>query len=126
LAGLSKTNPAMAAVMAALMFSMAGIPPMAGFWGKFYVFMAAVNAGLYTLAIVGLLTSVVSAFYYLRIIKVMYFDEAGEAFDRSGSAALSLVMVLSTLVVLVFTFVPAPLINSAKAAAQVLFPAAAG
>jgi NADH-quinone oxidoreductase subunit N len=124
LAGLSKTSPAMAAVMAALMFSMAGIPPMAGFWGKFYVFMAAVNAGLYSLAIIGMLTSVVSAFYYLRIIKIMYFDEAGEAFDRSGSAALSVVMAVSTVVVLVFTFVPAPLINSAKAAALVLFPAA--
>lgn len=124
LAGLSKTNPAMAAVMATLMFSMAGIPPMAGFWGKFYVFMAAVNAGLYTLAVVGMLTSVVSAFYYIRIVKVMYFDEAGEAFDRAGSSALTLVMALSTLVVLAFTFVPAPLINSAKAAALVLFPAA--
>ncbi|MCR6631766.1 MAG: NADH-quinone oxidoreductase subunit NuoN [Magnetospirillum sp.] len=124
LAGLSKTNPAMAAVMAALMFSMAGIPPMAGFWGKFYVFMAAVNAGLYTLAIIGMLTSVVSAFYYIRIVKVMYFDEAGEAFDRAGSGALSLVMAVSTVVVLVFSFVPAPLINSAKAAALVLFPAA--
>lgn len=126
LAGLSKTNPAMAAAMAALMFSMAGIPPMAGFWGKFYVFMAAVDAGLYTLAIVGMLTSVVSAFYYLRIIKVMYFDEAGEAFDRSGSTALSLVMAVSTLVVLVFTFLPGPLVNTAKAAALVLFPAVAG
>ena len=126
LAGLSKTNPAMAAVMAALMFSMAGIPPMAGFWGKFYVFMAAINSGLYVLAIVGLLTSVVSAFYYIRIVKVMYFDEAGEAFDRAGSSALSTVMAVSTLVVLVFTFLPAPLVNSAKAAALVLFPAAAG
>ncbi len=126
LAGLSKTNPAMAAVMAALMFSMAGIPPMAGFWGKFYVFMAAINSGLYVLAIVGLLTSVVSAFYYIRIVKVMYFDEAGEAFDRAGSTALSTVMAVSTLVVLVFTFLPAPLVNSAKAAALVLFPAAAG
>lgn len=124
LAGLSKTHPAMAAVMAVLMFSMAGIPPMAGFWGKFYVFMAAVNAGLYSLAIIGLLTSVVSAFYYLRIIKIMYFDEAGEAFERNTSGALSLVMVVSTLVVLVFTFVPGPLLNTAKAAALVLFPAA--
>jgi len=124
LAGLSKTHPAMAAVMAALMFSMAGIPPLAGFWGKFYVFMAAVNAGLYSLAIIGLLTSVVSAFYYLRIIKIMYFDEAGEAFERNTSRALSMVMAISTVVVMVFTFVPGPLLNTAKAAALVLLPAA--
>ncbi len=126
LAGLSKTSPAMALAMSALMFSMAGIPPLAGFWGKFYVFKAAVDAGLFGLAIIGMLTSVVSAFYYLRIIKIMYFDEAVEPFDRPGSAALSMVMVVSTLVVLVFTFLPGPLLNSAKAAASVLFPAVAG
>ncbi len=126
LAGLSKTSPAMALVMAALMFSMAGIPPLAGFWGKFYVFKAAVDAGLITLAVIGVLTSVVSAFYYLRIIKVMYFDDAAEAFDRAGSGALSFVMMASLAVVLVLTFVPGPLLNTARAAALVLFPAAAG
>jgi NADH-quinone oxidoreductase subunit N len=124
LAGLSKTHPFMAAVMAAVMFSMAGIPPLAGFWGKFYVFKAAVDAGLFTLAIIGVVTSVVSCFYYLRIIKVMYFDDTTEAFDRSTSKAMGLVMGLSTLVVLVFTFLPGPLLTSAKAAAAVLFPAA--
>ncbi len=123
LAGLSKTSPGMAFVMAVLMFSMAGIPPMAGFWGKFYVFMAAVKAGMWTLAILGVLASVVSAFYYLRIIKVMYFDEPVEAFDRGIDRPMRLVMAVSTLVVLLFSFVPGPLLTSAKVAAAALFPA---
>jgi NADH-quinone oxidoreductase subunit N len=105
------------------MFSMAGIPPLAGFWGKFYVFMAAIQAELYTLSILGVLTSVVSAFYYLRIVKVMYFDEAVETFDRVQSRAVRVVMVVSTAVVLLFTFMPGPLVTGAKAAAAVLFPA---
>lgn len=124
LAGLSKTHPMMAFVMTVLMFSMAGVPPLAGFWGKFYVFMAAVEAGLYTLAIIGLLSSVVSAYYYLRIIKVMYFDEPVEAFDKPVGSSMGLVMVVSTIVILAFTLIPAPLVTSAKAAAQVLFPVA--
>jgi NADH-quinone oxidoreductase subunit N len=124
LAGLSKTHPMMAFVMAVLMFSMAGVPPLAGFWGKFYVFMAAVEAGQYTLAIIGLLSSVVSAYYYLRIIKVMYFDDVVEAFDKPVGASMTLVMSVSTLVIIAFTLIPAPLVTSAKAAAQVLFPAA--
>ena len=124
LAGLSKTNPAMAFVMAVLMFSMAGVPPLAGFWGKFYVFMAAIEAHLYTLSILGVLSSVVSAYYYLRIIKIMYFDEATDSFDRPVGHSMALVMAVSTLVILAFTFVPAPLVTSAKAAAAVLFPGA--
>ena len=75
LKGLAKYNPRMAAAMMVLMFSMAGIPPLAGFFSKLYVFMAAVNAGLIILAIIGALASVISAFYYLRIIKIMYFDD---------------------------------------------------
>ena len=78
LAGFSKSRPLVAGIFAALMFSMAGIPPLAGFFGKFYVFMAAVNAGLVPLAVFGVLASVVGCYYYLRIVKVMYFDEAGE------------------------------------------------
>jgi NADH-quinone oxidoreductase subunit N len=124
LSGLARTNPTMAFVMAVLMFSMAGIPPLAGFWGKFYVFMAAVKAGMWTLSILGVLASVVAAYYYLRIIKVMYFDEPAEAFDGPTDRPMKLVMVVSTLVVLVFTFIPGPLLTSAKAAAQALFPAA--
>ncbi|CAA7611814.1 NADH-quinone oxidoreductase subunit N [Magnetospirillum sp. LM-5] len=121
LAGLSKTHPLMATVMAILMFSMAGIPPLAGFWGKFYVFKAAVDQGLFALAVIGILTSVVSAYYYLRIIKIMYFDEVVETFDRLQGGAMTLVMGVSTAVVLLFTLVPGPLLVRAKAAAAVLF-----
>ncbi len=121
LAGMSKTHPMMAAAMAIFMFSMAGVPPMAGFWGKFYVFMAAVDKGFIALAIIGVLTSVVSAYYYLRIIKVMYFDEPKEALDRGVSGSLSFIMGVNALLILVFTFVPSPLVSSAGAAAASLF-----
>ena len=76
LAGVSRTNPVMAIILALLMFSLAGIPPLAGFFGKFYVFSAAIQAGLYPLAVIGVLASVVGAFYYLRVVKVMFFGES--------------------------------------------------
>lgn len=120
LAGLGKTKPMMAAVAAILMFSMAGIPPLAGFFGKFYVFKAAVDAGLVTLAVIGLVTSVVSAYYYLRIIKVMYFDEPVERFDRNGTE-MNLVMAVATIIILAFVFFPNPLMDSAAVAAASLF-----
>ena len=120
LAGLAKTKPLMAAVAAILMFSMAGIPPLAGFFGKFYVFKAAVDAGLVTLAVIGLVTSVVSAYYYLRVIKVMYFDEPVEAFDKNGTE-MNVIMAVATIVMLVFVFFPNPLMDSAGAAASALF-----
>ncbi|MGH6977481.1 MAG: NADH-quinone oxidoreductase subunit NuoN, partial [Stellaceae bacterium] len=82
LAGLSRTHPALALALAIFMFSLAGIPPLAGFFAKLYVFMAAIDAGLPILAVLGVLSSVVGAYYYLRIVKVMYFDEARGAFDR--------------------------------------------
>jgi NADH-quinone oxidoreductase subunit N len=86
LAGLSTTNPVMATILTILLFSLAGIPPLAGFWAKWYVFLAAINAGLYALAIIGVLTSVVAAFYYLRIIKIMWFDEpVGGFLPMSGT-----------------------------------------
>jgi NADH-quinone oxidoreductase subunit N len=81
LAGISRTNPVMAIILALLMFSLAGIPPLAGFFAKFYVFSAAVEAGLYPLAVIGVLASVVGAFYYLRVVKVMFFDEAMAGFE---------------------------------------------
>ena len=121
LAGLSKTHPAMALWTAIFMFSMAGVPPMAGFWGKFYVFMAAMDKGLLTLAIIGVLTSVVGAFYYLRIIKIMYFDEPVEVLDRGVGGGLGFIMAVNALLILVFTFVPMPLVSSAGAAAAALF-----
>ena len=81
LSGLSATNPVMATILTILMFSLAGIPPLAGFWGKWYVFLAAIDAKLYALAVIGVLASVVGAYYYLRIIKIMWFDEPVAAFQ---------------------------------------------
>jgi NADH-quinone oxidoreductase subunit N len=122
LAGLSKTKPAMAAALAILMFSMAGIPPMAGFFGKLFVFQAAVNVGLYWLAVIGVVASVVSAFYYLRIIKVMYFDEPVESLDRSTGWVMNGIIAVSSLAILLFFALPGPVIDSAAAAAASLFP----
>nr|WP_047575205.1 NADH-quinone oxidoreductase subunit NuoN [Methylobacterium sp. ZNC0032] len=120
LAGLSRTNGWMAFAMAMMMFSLAGIPPLAGFWAKWYVFLAAINAKLYVLAVVGVLTSVVGAYYYLRLVKVMYFDEPKPAFEKSDLGVRA-VLVVSALFVLVLSLVPAPLFNAAEAAAKSLF-----
>ena len=121
LAGLSRTNPMMALALAVFMFSMAGVPPLAGFWGKFYIFMAAIQGNQLTLAVIGVLASVVSAYYYLRIIKVMYFDEPAEAFDQPVGPALNLIMLANALVIVLFTLMPAPLLAGAEAAAATLF-----
>ncbi len=86
-AGLSRTNPLLAFVFAMLLFSLAGVPPLAGFFGKFYVFLAAIQSGLFALAVIGVLTSVVGAFYYLSIVKVMYFDEPAGAVEPMGAGA---------------------------------------
>ena len=121
LAGLSKTHPGMAAMIMIFMFSMAGIPPLAGFFGKWFVFMAAVNAGLFALAILGVIASVIGAFYYLRIVKIMYFDEAEEPLDSAIPGDLKIIMTVMAAVTLLFFIVPAPLVSSAKAAASALF-----
>ncbi len=120
LAGLSATNPKMALMLTAFMFSLAGIPWFAGFFGKLYVFMAAIDAGLYVLAILGVLASVVAAYYYLRIVKIMYFDTAVEPLDRPTSRALGLVMLVTALLVTMFIVFPGPLVNSAGEAAAAL------
>ena len=120
LSGLSRTHPWLAFSLAAMMFSLAGIPPLAGFFAKFYVFAAAIKAGLVTLAVVGVVTSVVGAFYYLRLVKVMYFDEARAPYERipPGSA---IVLGVSSAVVVLFFLVPAPLVAAAGDAAKALF-----
>ena len=123
LAGLARNQPIMAAAMAIFMFSMAGIPPLAGFFGKLYVFMAAVNEGLYLLAIIGVLTSVVGAFYYLRIIKIMYFEEPVEAFDKTAGREVGAIMLASGIFTLLFFVFPAPIVGAASKAAAVLFAA---
>jgi NADH-quinone oxidoreductase subunit N len=120
LAGLSRTNGWMAFAMSMMMFSLAGIPPLAGFWAKWYVFLAAIEAKLYVLAVVGVITSVVGAYYYLRIVKVIYFDDAKPAFDK-GDAGVRTVLLISALFVLVLSFLPAPLFDSAAVAAKSLF-----
>jgi NADH-quinone oxidoreductase subunit N len=121
LAGLARSDPMLALVMAAAMFSMAGIPPLSGFFGKLYVFLAAVQAGLWPLAVIGVLTSVIGAFYYLRIVKLMYFDAADQpAFDPHG-ASLSFVAVTTGLFTSFFFIFPAPFVGAAAAAAKVLF-----
>lgn len=120
LAGLSRNSPIMAFLLAMLMFSLAGIPPLAGFFGKFYVFLAAINSGLYTLAIIGVLSSVVGAFYYLRIIKIMYFDEPAEKFEPMPGSLQGVLAISGLLVIFFFTY-PAPLVAAANIAAKSLF-----
>jgi NADH-quinone oxidoreductase subunit N len=121
LAGLGKTHPLLAATLVVFMFSLAGIPPLAGFFGKLYVFLAAIESGLYLLAILGVIASVVGAFYYLRIIKIMYFDEALDALDKPIGRDLSAVIGVSALIIILFFAYPGPVINSAQAAAKALF-----
>ena len=120
LAGLSRTHPATAFFLAMLLFSMAGVPPLAGFFGKFYVFLAAIKAGLYVLAVIGVLASVVGAYYYLSIIKVMYFDEPAERF-YDMPYELRVVLAVCGLFNILFFVYPGPLVGVASAAARSLF-----
>jgi len=120
LAGLSTTSPMMAFLLAMLLFSLAGIPPLAGFFAKFYVFLAAINAGLYALAVIGVLLSVVGAYYYLRIVKIVYFDAPVERFEPMPGL-LAAVLGASGLFILFYFVYPAPLVNVAEAAAKSLF-----
>jgi NADH-quinone oxidoreductase subunit N len=117
LSGLSRRQPLMAAALSVFMFSLAGIPPLAGFFGKLYVFLAAVEANLTWLAIVGVLTSVVGAYYYLRIVKLVYFDEPAEAFDRESHRQVGVVTAVAAMAILLFVIFPAPLLRFAEVAA---------
>ena len=119
LAGLSRQNPGFALALAILMWSMAGIPPLSGFFGKLYVFSAALQAGLIPLAVIGVLTSVVGAFYYLRVIKVMYFDAGQPDFDKTP-ASVRFVMAVGAIATALLVFIPGPLIAAAHAAAAAL------
>jgi NADH-quinone oxidoreductase subunit N len=120
LAGLAETNLGLAGVLALLLFSLAGIPPLAGFFAKFYVFIAAVKEGLWPLAIFGVLASVVGAYYYVRIVKIMFFDAPKEAFLRVPTKA-GLVLGLAGMFVALYVVWPAPLVDGAGAAAATLF-----
>jgi len=120
LSGLSSTSPLMAFLLAMLLFSLAGIPPLAGFFAKFYVFLAAIRAGLYALAVIGVLLSVVGAYYYLRIVKIMYFDAPAERFEPMDMP-LAAVLGITGLFILLYFVYPAPLVAFADAAAKSLF-----
>ena len=120
LAGVSRSNPLFAFFLAMLMFSLTGIPPLAGFFAKYYVFVAAVQARLFPLAVIGVLLSAVAAFYYLRIVKIIYFDEPAVAFDPAP-AAVRVVLAVCTLAVLCFWLYPAPVVEAATRAAKSLF-----
>ncbi|MFC7050557.1 NADH-quinone oxidoreductase subunit NuoN [Emcibacter nanhaiensis] len=122
LSGLARSRPAMAAVLAIFMFSLAGIPPLAGFFGKFYVFVAAVNEGLYLLAVIGVLASVIGAYYYLRIVKVMYFDKPAEEFLPQKSREMKLIMAVAAVLIVAFILpqVSMPVLESAQEAARAL------
>ena len=119
LAGLGRNDGGLALAMSIFMLSMAGVPPLSGFFGKLYVFLAAIQSGLWTLAVIGVLTSIVGAYYYLRIIKIMYFDAPVSVFDRRSSS-LSFVVAASGIVTLFFILVAGPITAAAQAAASAL------
>ncbi len=120
LSGLGRTDPGLALAIAVFMFSMAGIPPLSGFFGKLYVFLPAVQSGLWTLAIIGVLSSVVASYYYMRVVKVMYFDAPAAGFDRKPSS-VSFVATVTGLFTLLFFLFPGPFVTAAGSAAAALF-----
>tara|TARA_B110000438_G_C15756210_1_gene625211 strand:- start:763 stop:1521 length:759 start_codon:yes stop_codon:yes gene_type:complete len=111
LSGLSKNHPLLALSFLITLFSLAGIPPLAGFFAKFYIFMAVIEQNMYMLAIIGLLTTVVSAFYYLKIIKIIYFDKPKKSFDTNYDWGLKFTLVLSTILMLIYFVNPSILID---------------
>jgi len=122
LAGLARTQPRLAFAFAALMLSLAGLPPLAGFFAKFYVFMAAIEAHLYALAIIGVLASVVGAYYYLRIVKIIYFDDPAPALEGDMGTRLGTILAASGLFAVFFVVGAAPLVGAAATAAKALLP----
>ena len=120
LSGLARTDGLLAFILAMLMFSLAGIPPLAGFFAKYYVFVAAVDAGLFALAVIGVVLSTVAAYYYLRIVKIMYFDEPAPSFDRAPLAVRGVAIVMGAATVLFWVY-PGPVVEAATVAAKSLF-----
>jgi len=121
LSGLSQTHPVLAYTMAILLFSMSGLPPLAGFFGKLFIFNAAVSHGYYALAVIGVVASVVAAFYYLRIIKIMFFDKPIDELDHDIGIERRIVLFVSVAFTIGFIFMPSAIITFAKAAAASLF-----
>jgi NADH-quinone oxidoreductase subunit N len=123
LSGLAQTNPRMALAFAVLFVSLAGIPPFAGFFAKFYIFVAAIDAHLYTLAVLMVLASVIGGYYYFRVgVKVIYFDEPAPAFDSGISVRLGAIAAGSSLFNLVFVLIASPLVTAAVVGAKALLP----
>jgi NADH-quinone oxidoreductase subunit N len=118
--GMFRRTPITAWTMIIAALSLAGIPPLAGFFAKFYVFLAAIEAGLYALAVIGVLTSVVGAYYYLAIVKTMYFDEPAAGFQRMP-ISVRFVLGITGIVNILFFAYPAPLLGAATVAAKSLF-----
>ena len=111
LSGLSKNHPLLSLCLMIILFSLAGIPPLAGFFAKFYIFTAVIEQSMYFLAIVGLLSTVIAAFYYIRLIKVMYFDEQKEKYDLNHSIGLKMILVVSSTIILIY-FINPNIINN--------------
>ncbi len=122
LSGLARTQPRLALAFAIFMLSLAGIPPLAGFFAKFYVFLAAVEAHLYIPAVIGVLASVIGAYYYLRIVKIIYFDEPAPAFDQDMGLGLSTILAGSSLFTVFFIVGAAPMLALAAFGARALVP----
>ena len=111
LSGLSKNHPLLSLSLLIILFSLAGIPPLAGFFAKFYIFTAVIEQSMYFLAIVGLLSTVIAAFYYLRIIKIIYFDKEKEKYDSDHSLWLKFSLTFSTILILLYFIFPSQLIE---------------
>ena len=111
LSGLSKNHPLLSLSLLIILFSLAGIPPLAGFFAKFYVFKAVIEQSMYFLAIVGLLSTVIAAFYYLRIIKIIYFDKEKEKYDTDHSMWLKFSLTFSTVLILLYFIFPSQIIE---------------
>jgi NADH-quinone oxidoreductase subunit N len=122
LSGLARTDPGLAAVFSLLFLSLAGLPPLAGFFAKFYVFLAAIQANLIWPAILGVLASVVGLVYYLRLVKIMYFDEPAPAFDGGLGLGSRAILILSGAFALLFILAASPIISAADAGAKALLP----
>ena len=111
LSGISTSHPILSVSLLIILFSLAGIPPLAGFFAKFYIFMAVIESEMFVLAIIGLLTTVISAFYYLRIIKIIYFDESTDSFDKNKNININGTIFISCIILISFFLYPSYLSN---------------
>jgi NADH-quinone oxidoreductase subunit N len=122
LAGLARSQPMLAAAFAALMLSLAGLPPFAGFLAKFYIFLAVVAVHMYALAVLGVLASVVGAYYYLRVVKIMFFDDPAPAFDGEMSFSLRAILAAASVFVVGFVASGGKIVDIALVSAKALLP----